>query len=182
MGNWKRIERTSQAEECRGVYAVYLNGKCAYIGAATNVRNRIRGHDALRMIREIDTPYFKYRKVDQDADLWATEIRLIKKLRPEFNRLHNKIAASKEDEEAQQLICRGVRDLRLCLGETQMTFSKRVGVHPVTVARYETGREPKGTVLATLEQLAKQKRQPELATIFKDALYGVKRTNGRRRK
>jgi hypothetical protein len=50
------------------------------------------------------------------------------------------------------------------------------------VARYETGREPKGTVLATLEQLAKQKRQPELATIFKDALYGVKRINGRRRR
>lgn len=74
-------------------------------------------------------------------------------------------------------VSEAIRILRAHYGESQVDFSKRVGIHYVTLCRYERSKEPTGSVLARLQQLAEKKNQAALAKTFKDALYG----NGRGR-
>jgi transcriptional regulator with XRE-family HTH domain len=55
-----------------------------------------------------------------------------------------------------------VRRLRLHLGLTQLTLAERIGVHPLTVSRWERGvvhiPEPTAQLLRLLVQMEKQKK------------------------
>ena len=63
-----------------------------------------------------------------------------------------------------------IRELRRRLGDTQMQFSRRMGWHITTLARYETKRAPSGRVLVELEVAACNNGESELAKVFNDAL------------
>ncbi|MEK7993431.1 MAG: helix-turn-helix transcriptional regulator [Planctomycetota bacterium] len=59
-----------------------------------------------------------------------------------------------------------VRQLRRACGQTQREFAATLGVTPVTVARWETTRQPGGQVLVKLKNLASERGLGELEDVF----------------
>lgn len=88
-------------------YAVYWNGRLVYIGQTTDLRNRFHLHNfRLGYANNIHTPWghncpdtdvftVKARFSERLGDWAMREIRLIRRLRPEFNSHHKgrKVAA-----------------------------------------------------------------------------------------
>jgi len=62
-----------------------------------------------------------------------------------------------------------VRELRLCLEESQQNFGIRLGLSTVSVARYERSRAPRGKVLAKLADIAAEQGLDQLEDIFRRA-------------
>jgi transcriptional regulator with XRE-family HTH domain len=72
-----------------------------------------------------------------------------------------------------------IRALRTSLGESQQAFAWRMKTAIRTIARYETRRPPKGLMLASFLHLAVAAGQPDLAGVFRKALYEeIERTYG----
>jgi transcriptional regulator with XRE-family HTH domain len=67
-------------------------------------------------------------------------------------------------------LSRGVKSLREALHQTQQQFAQTLGTAITTIARYETGRAPRGRSLARLVGIADQNNLPELAEVFRSAL------------
>jgi hypothetical protein len=67
-------------------------------------------------------------------------------------------------------ITRAVRELRQTLQESQQAFAYRMKSAVRTIARYETVRPPRGSVLAQLEGVALEAGRADLATVFRQAL------------
>ena len=63
-----------------------------------------------------------------------------------------------------------VRELRTALGQTQQAFANTLETAITTVARYETGRTPRGSILLRLVQIAKDNGRTDLAIIFRREL------------
>jgi transcriptional regulator with XRE-family HTH domain len=63
-----------------------------------------------------------------------------------------------------------VKELREALGQTQQQFAQTLSTAITTIARYETGRAPKGWFLARLAEVAGQNNLTDLATFFRGAL------------
>ncbi len=63
-----------------------------------------------------------------------------------------------------------VKTLRLALGKTQTEFGALIGKGLATVQRYEMLVPPKGKVLVTLYNLARENRLDECASLFRTAL------------
>jgi transcriptional regulator with XRE-family HTH domain len=76
-------------------------------------------------------------------------------------------------------ISAAITRLREHLGETQYEFAARLRVSPVTLARYETCREPKGAILERLHRLA-VKHYVTAAPVFRLALDNEKEQRGLR--
>jgi transcriptional regulator with XRE-family HTH domain len=74
-----------------------------------------------------------------------------------------------KDKEVNEL-SRGVKSLREALRQTQQEFAQTLGTAITTIARYETGRAPRGRSLATLASVADQNKLSELAELFRRAL------------
>jgi transcriptional regulator with XRE-family HTH domain len=71
--------------------------------------------------------------------------------------------------------------LRESLGETQHEFARRLRLTPVSVARYETSREPRGAILERLYRLG-AKHHPPSAKVFRRALDDEKEQQYLRRR
>jgi transcriptional regulator with XRE-family HTH domain len=56
------------------------------------------------------------------------------------------------------------------LGLTQQAFAQKMGVAITTIARYETGRPPRGSTLEIFAKLAEESGRSDLAGIFKHLL------------
>jgi len=67
-------------------------------------------------------------------------------------------------------LSQAVKKLREALGQTQQQFAQTLNTAITTIARYETGRTPKGQFLSRLEAVATQNNQIELAKVFRDGL------------
>src|SRR4029078_7687539 len=67
-------------------------------------------------------------------------------------------------------VTRAVRELRQTLQESQQAFAYRMKSAVRTIARYETVRPPRGSVLAQLEGVALEAGRADLATVFRQAL------------
>jgi len=67
-------------------------------------------------------------------------------------------------------LSRGVKSLREALQQTQQQFAQTLGTAITTIARYETGRAPRGRSLAKLAGVADQNNLPQLAEVFRNAL------------
>jgi transcriptional regulator with XRE-family HTH domain len=65
---------------------------------------------------------------------------------------------------------RAVRELRHSLHESQQAFAYRMKTAIRTIARYETIRPPRGSVLAQLEEVAMEAGRADLAAVFRQAL------------
>lgn len=63
-----------------------------------------------------------------------------------------------------------LKALRAALGETQQQFAHRVGMAITTIARYETSRPPRGSVLVTFANIAEENGLHEIATRFNNAI------------
>jgi transcriptional regulator with XRE-family HTH domain len=63
-----------------------------------------------------------------------------------------------------------VTRLRKALGQTQQQFAQTLGTAVTTIARYETSRNPSGTVLVRLKNLARAAGLEDLDNIFYSAL------------
>jgi transcriptional regulator with XRE-family HTH domain len=74
-----------------------------------------------------------------------------------------------KDKEVNEL-SRGVKSLREALRQTQQEFAQTLGTAITTIARYETGRAPRGRSLATLASVADQNKLSELTELFRRAL------------
>jgi len=59
-----------------------------------------------------------------------------------------------------------VRELRSHLGESQQTFSNRLGLSIATIVKYEAGREPTGRALLGLAHTAREAGRHDLASVF----------------
>jgi transcriptional regulator with XRE-family HTH domain len=67
-------------------------------------------------------------------------------------------------------LSQAVKKLREALGQTQQEFAQTLNAAITTIARYETGRSPKGWFLARLAEIASQNNQIELSKVFRGAL------------
>jgi transcriptional regulator with XRE-family HTH domain len=63
-----------------------------------------------------------------------------------------------------------VKALRLRAGLTQQAFASKLGIALVSVARYETGREPTGKAISALYRLANEMNRHDLAKLFQERL------------
>jgi transcriptional regulator with XRE-family HTH domain len=63
-----------------------------------------------------------------------------------------------------------VRELRTEVGDTQQEFAHRLHAAIRSVARYETDRPPRGTILLKLWRLAKLKRLDVVSNVFREAI------------
>lgn len=88
-----------------GCYAIYLDGQLVYIGQSNDIRNRFSEHKIRYCYsKEVATPWGDFPdtsiitvKVKESRRLgdWAMwEIRLIRRLRPVFNRHHRRARAA----------------------------------------------------------------------------------------
>lgn len=77
-------------------YAIFIDGRLAYVGQTENVKFRFRHHSSKGILKNVDVDRIKVRvKLSRRFGEWAmAEIRLIKRLCPTFNRAK---IASKED-------------------------------------------------------------------------------------
>jgi transcriptional regulator with XRE-family HTH domain len=73
-------------------------------------------------------------------------------------------------KKARPVLCEAVRSLRKALGDSQMEFANRLGLHLATIALYETKREPSGHELVKLAELAREKGLAGPAKVFHSAL------------
>jgi transcriptional regulator with XRE-family HTH domain len=64
-----------------------------------------------------------------------------------------------------------VRALRTAMHESQQAFAYRTKTAIRTIAQYEANRPPKGLMLAAFLHLAMAAGQPDLAGVFRKALY-----------
>jgi transcriptional regulator with XRE-family HTH domain len=67
-------------------------------------------------------------------------------------------------------VSKAVRELRQTLHESQQAFAYRMQTAVRTIARYETVRPPRGSVLAQLEGIALETGRADLAVVFRQAL------------
>jgi transcriptional regulator with XRE-family HTH domain len=67
-------------------------------------------------------------------------------------------------------LSQAVKKLREALGQTQQDFAQTLDAAITTIARYETGRAPKGGYLARLAEIASQNNLIELSEVFRGAL------------
>lgn len=67
-------------------------------------------------------------------------------------------------------VAEAIKNLRTHLGESQQTFSNRLGVVVRTVARWELEVPPKGEILLRLFDLSQETGRDDLAQIFANAL------------
>src|SRR5258706_4598816 len=67
-------------------------------------------------------------------------------------------------------LSKAVKLLRGSLGQTQQQFAHTLSTAITTVARWETGRAPKGLFLVRLAEVAAQNKLADLEKIFRDAL------------
>lgn len=85
--------------EVAAVYAIYFDQVLVYIGSSVNVKSRIRRHNfRFGYGQNIHTPWgelpatievgIKIKPSRRLGDWAMSEIRLIARLRPEFNQLH----------------------------------------------------------------------------------------------
>lgn len=97
---WEKIDFLNERQNMPVVaccYAIYLDGILKYIGSTNNLRNRFSGH-AIRYgyAKNIHTPWgdfpssiifiIKYKPSTKYGDWLMREARLIKKIKPPFNR------------------------------------------------------------------------------------------------
>lgn len=73
-------------------YAIYLDGRLSYVGQTQNLRTRLKGYNFHRVCRSIQTPWgryksvvIKYRSSVRYGDWAMVELRLIRRLQPQFN-------------------------------------------------------------------------------------------------
>src|SRR5947209_1616164 len=72
-------------------------------------------------------------------------------------------------------ISAAVIELRQGLGQTQQQFAHALGVSITTIARWETNRPPRGTILADLARIARSEVKTfEIAEIFRRAILDEK--------
>lgn len=100
MSAWRKVrfKDIDSLPKRPGVYAVYIDRRLVYVGQSSNVRSRILGGHAFNYSRysnSIQTPwgatsrdvFFKVRGSQAYGDWLAIEARLIRKLKPSFNRI-----------------------------------------------------------------------------------------------
>lgn len=79
-----------------GVYAIFLDGKLFYIGSGLSLRNRISSHYRPCLFSNAyftrwgykDSVRVKIKRSNQKGDWLMDEFRLLKRLKPEGNKLH----------------------------------------------------------------------------------------------
>lgn len=99
--NWRRsggVEwwRNNPLPNSAGVYAIYLNRKLVYIGSSANLRRRLNQHNIVPSspgyVRtnwgrlKVSLVHFKWKVTRRYGEHLMLEVRLIRRIRPQFNR------------------------------------------------------------------------------------------------
>lgn len=88
---WLSVKDDTDLPESPGCYAAFLDGRLVYVGSSTNIRKRVMAQRAKLEFwgRSIRLALIRFRIYRRTGEFLAAEYRLIKKLRPPFNKVHN---------------------------------------------------------------------------------------------